>query len=83
MTPAQLNIIARARGARLESELEARKAEIYNLAALIRPMIWSKDPPSFESVFPSKKSDRGDDAMDDEELLSQVRMLAAALGGSE
>ncbi len=55
MTPAQLNLYARAYTKRRQDEQKLAQANIYSLAALVRPMIWGKHPPSFEKVFPGPK----------------------------
>lgn len=81
MTPAQLNIYARAYAKRRQSEQEVAQANIYSLAALIRPMVWSKHPPSFEKAFPGQKVQARE--MTDEEMYQTVRKLNALFGGEE
>ena len=81
MTPAQLNIYARAYAQRRQEEQKLIQANIYALAALVRPMIWSKHPPRFEKAFPGAKPEPRE--MTDEEMFEKVRALNALFGGEE
>ena len=81
MTPAQLNLYARAYAQRRQEEQRLTQANIYSLAALIRPMIWGKRPPSFEKAFPGAKQKPRE--MSDEEMYSQIKRLNALFGGEE
>lgn len=81
MTPAQLNVYARAYVKRRQEEQQITQANIYSLAALIRPMVWSKNPPDYATVFPDKKSEPKE--MDDDQLYAAVRRLNALFGGKE
>jgi len=80
MTPAQLNLCAKAVAQRRDSEEKAARAKIYLLSSLIRTMIWSKHPPSYEESFPNDIERR---EMTDEEMFAQVQMLNALFGGGE
>lgn len=81
MTPRELSIWAKAYLERQDAERLAEKNRIYNLAALIRTMVWAKRPPSFEQVFPETAAPPK--AMDDEEMFARVRSLNALFGGKE
>lgn len=81
MTPRELAIWAKAFLDGQEGERLAEKHRIYNLAALIRTMVWAKRPPSFEQVFPETAAPPK--AMDDEEMFARVRSLNALFGGKE
>lgn len=81
MTPATLNLYARAYAKRRREEQKLTQVNLYSLAALIRPMVWSKHPPSYERVYPEKKSDP--EEMTDEQMYAVVRGLNALFGGEE
>lgn len=81
MTPAQLNVYARAVTRRRREEQKLTQANIYALAALIRRMIWSKHPPSLERAFPDVKPKPR--KMTDEQMYAQVKRLNARFGGKE
>lgn len=81
MTPGELNACARAYGRRQDAQRREKQGEIYNLAALIREMVWAKKAPSFESVFPEKAETAGE--MTDDAMYAVVRALNAAFGGTE
>ena len=81
MTPVQLNLYARAYSQRRQEEQRLSQANIYSLAALIRPMVWSKHPPSFEKAFPGAKQKSKE--MTDEEMLEKIKELNALFGGEE
>lgn len=81
MTPAQLNLYARAFTQRRQEEQKLTQANIYSLAALIRPMVWGKHPPSFEKAFPGTKQKPKE--MTDEEMYAQIKRLNALFGGEE
>ena len=57
------------------------KANIYNLAALIRAAVWSKHMPKYNSVFPEKKKEKKE--MTDEEMYRSVLALNALFGGNQ
>lgn len=78
MTPREITIWAHAFSDRRRAEKRSAEVRIYNLAALTRGMIWGKQAPSFESVFPDRTSKK---AMSDEAMLAQVKRLNALLGG--
>lgn len=80
MTPRELAIWARSFLDQQEAERLAEKHRIFNLAALIRTMVWAKHQPSFESVFPEAAPPK---QMDDEEMFARVRALNAMFGGKE
>lgn len=81
MTPVELNACARAYGRRQEAQRREKQSDIYNLAALIREMVWAKTAPSFERVFPDTAKTA--DKMTDEAMYAAVRALNAAFGGTE
>lgn len=83
MTPAELNLYARAYGERQAQAQRLREANIYSLAALIRSMVWKKHPPSFERVFPDAKAKNKQDEMTDEAMYAMVKGLNALFGGEE
>lgn len=79
MTPAELNLYANTCAERRKAEQRLTQANIYSLAALIRPMIWAKHPPSFDRVFPEERRGR----MTDEQMYAMVKGLNALFGGEE
>ena len=82
MTPVELNIYARAYVSRRKEEQKITQSNLYSLAALIRLMIWSKHPPSFERAFldsPPKQQDQ----MTDDQMYAMVKGLNALFGGEE
>ncbi len=79
MTPRELWIWSRAYRDRIRNEARARRSEIYTLASLVRPMIWSKHPPSFERAFPEDV--RRNKKMTEKQMLQQAMALNAAFGG--
>lgn len=81
MTPVELNACARAYGRRQEAQRREKQSDIYNLAALIREMVWAKTAPSFERVF--SDTAKTADKMTDEAMYAAVRALNAAFGGKE
>ena len=81
MTPVELNIYAGADVKRRREEQKLSQANLYSLAALIRPMIWSKHPPSYEKVFPDEKTKEKE--MTDDQMYATVRALNALFGGEE
>lgn len=81
MTPAALNLYAQAYAKRRRDEQKLTQVNLYSLAALIRPMVWSKHPPSYERAYPEKKSDP--EEMTDEQMYAVVRGLNALFGGEE
>ena len=84
MTPVQLNTYARACAKRRSEEQRLTQANIYSLAALIRPMVWSKSPPSFSAAFPNAQSEKKrQDPMSDDEMYAIARALNALFGGEE
>ncbi len=81
MTPVELNACARAYGRRQEAQRREKQSDIYNLAALIREMVWAKSAPSFERVFPENAGTAKE--MSDDAMYAVVRALNAAFGGTE
>ncbi len=81
MTPAQLNVYARAYVERRREEQKLSQANIYSLAALIRTMVWAKHPPSLDEAFPGAQAKPKE--MTDDEMYAQVKRLNALLGGEE
>lgn len=79
MTPAELNTYARATAQRLRDEQKIAQGNIYSLAALIRTMVWSKNPPSFEQSFPKAAQQK----MTDDQMFAMVKGLNARFGGKE
>ena len=81
MTPVELNACARAYGRRQEAQRREKQSDIYNLAALIREMVWAKSAPPFERVFPENAGTAKE--MSDDAMYATVRALNAAFGGTE
>ena len=81
MTPAELNLYARAYVDRRKEEQKIAQANLYSLTALIRPMIWAKHPPSYEKVFPDNRPKP--EEMTDDEMYAMVKGLNALFGGEE
>lgn len=81
MTPAELQLYARAWAERRRAEQETAQVNLYSLAALIRPMIWAKHPPSYERVFPTQTPEP--QTQTDDEMYAMVRGLNALFGGEE
>ena len=81
MTPVELNIYARAQAERQRDEQKLAQANLYSLAALIRPMVWAKHPPKYEQVYPEKRPKQ--DNMTDDQMYATVRALNALFGGEE
>lgn len=81
MTPGELNLYARAYAARRKAEQKVSQANIYSLAALIRSMVWSKHPPSYERVFPDQAPKPKQ--MSDDQMYAMVKGLNALFGGEE
>lgn len=82
MTPVELNIYARAYVSRRKEEQQITQANLYSHAALIRAMIWSKHPPSFERVYPDSQP-KQQDQMTDDQMYAMVKGLNALFGGEE
>lgn len=82
MTPAQLNLCAKAYTQRKQEKQRINQVNIYNLASLIRTMVWSKYPPDFDKAFPDK-SKKEPVEMDDDQLYAAVKRLNALFGGEE
>lgn len=84
MTPAELNIYARAYGEQQTQTQRLRSANIYSLAVLIRSMVWSKHPPSFDRAFPDTKAKtKKQEEMTDDAMYAMVKGLNALFGGEE
>lgn len=83
MTPVELNIYARAYGKRCKQEQRLQTANIYSLATLIRSMVWSKHPPSYDRAFPDKPDPKQRKEMTDDQMYAMVRGLNALYGGKE
>lgn len=82
MTPAELNLYARAYGEQQTQAQRLREVHIYSLANLIRSMVWSKHPPSFKRAFPDAKPKQQEE-MTDEAMYAMVKGLNALFGGEE
>lgn len=84
MTPVQLNLYARANAERERERQRQTEGNIYALAALIRAMIWSHDPPAFDTVFPQGEGqEKPREEMSDEAIYAVVKGLNALFGGQE
>lgn len=83
MTPVELNIYARAYADQRKQEQRLQVANIYSLAALIRSMVWSKHPPSFDRAFPDAKANKKQENMTDDQMYAMVKGLNALFGGKE
>lgn len=82
MTPVELNIYARAYAEQRRQEQRLSVTNIYSLASLIRSMVWSKHPPSFERAFPGAK-EASKKEMTDDQMFAMVKGLNALYGGEE
>lgn len=81
MTPAQLNVYARARSEALAARQRLTAANLYNLATMIRGAVWGEHGlPPFEKMFPEAASAR---SMSDEAMFRQVQALNKLFGGEE
>ena len=81
MTPAQLNVYARARSEALAARQRLAAANLYNLATMIRGAVWGKRGlPPFEKMFPEAAPAR---SMSDEAMFRQVQALNKLFGGEE
>lgn len=81
MTPAQLNVYARARSEALAARQRLTEANLYNLATMIRGAVWGKHGlPPFEKMFPEAAPAR---SMSDEAMFRQVQALNKLFGGEE
>lgn len=83
MTPAELNLYARAYGEQQAQAQRQQEANIYSLANLIRSMVWSKHPPSLEQAFPDVKAQKKQEEMTDDAMYAMVKGLNALFGGEE
>ena len=83
MTPVELNIYARSYVNRRKEEQKISQANIYSLAVLMRSMIWSKHPPSYERAFPDNRSAQQQNDMTDDQMYAMVKGLNALFGGEE
>lgn len=84
MTPVELNIYARAYAEQQRQAQRLRVANIYSLAALIRSMVWSKHPPSFDRAFPDAGPNiKKQEEMTDDAMYAMVKGLNALFGGEE
>lgn len=81
MTPAELNLYARAQGERIRAEQKAVRGNLYSLSVLIRAMVWARHPPSYDTAFPDDVEKPKD--MTDDEMYAMARALNAAFGGKE
>jgi len=80
MTPRELWLWSKAYKERLQFETRMKQRETYNLAGLIRTMVWAKHAPSFESVYPAEAKKK---EMTDEQMYAQVCALNRLFGGTE
>lgn len=62
-----------------EDDARQDRGKIYDLAAAVRAMIWKKNVPSYDELFPGDRKKE----MTDEEMFAQVRALNAMFGGTE
>lgn len=84
MTPVELNIYARAYAEQQRQAQRLRVTNIYSLAALIRSMVWSKHPPSFDLAFPDTRANvKKQEEMTDDQMYAMVKGLNALFGGEE
>lgn len=81
MTPGELRIYANAYTEQLRFDKYLTQVRTYNLAALIRTMVWAKHPPRYEAVFPETTEER--EPMTDDQMYAQVKALNALWGGEE
>lgn len=82
MTPVELNIYARAYVSRRREEQKIAQANLYSHAVLIRSMIWSKHPPSYERVYPDDRP-KQPEQMTDDQMYAMVKGLNALFGGED
>lgn len=82
MTPAELNLYARAYAEQQKERQKIAQVNLYNLASLIRSMVWAKHPPSYDSAFGDGDKPQNDD-MTDEQMYAMARALNALFGGEE
>ena len=68
MTPAELHTYAKAYAAQREQEHRMQLSYIYAHAALIRSMVWSKNPPRLDQVFPVDSASSSKKQMTDEQI---------------
>ena len=80
MTPRELAFWLQARREHMEDEARGQRRNSYNLASLIRSMVWARHAPSFEAAFPH---DSVKIEMSDEQMYAQVRALNRLFGGTE
>ena len=80
MTPRELAFWLQARREHMEDEARGQRRNIYNLASLIRSMVWARHAPSFEAAFPHDSAKK---EMSDEQMYAQVRALNRLSGGTE
>lgn len=78
MTPAQLQIYAKAQAEKLKTERENKNRDIYNLSVLIRQQIWSKELVEYEDVFAEEEKE-----VDDDEFFNYICALNRQFGGEE
>ena len=83
MTPVELNLYARAYAEQQTQAQRLRVANIYSLAVLIRSMVWSKHPPSFDRAFPDAGVKKKQEEMTDDAMYAMVKGLNALFGGEE
>jgi len=80
MTPREMTFWLQGRREMMEDETRAQRQNIYNLASLIREMVWARHPRSYDAVFPSDNTRK---EMSDEQMYAQVRALNKLFGGTE
>lgn len=80
MTPTELHVWSKAYREKLRDEAHSEKYNSYNLASLIRAMVWAKHAPSFEAVYPGEGKNKD---MSDEQMYAQVLALNKLFGGTE
>lgn len=82
MTPAELQLYTRVYETRRGEHQHDTNVNLYNLALLIRSMVWEKHPPSYDSAFGDGDKPQNDD-MTDEQMYAMARALNALFGGEE
>lgn len=81
MTPAELQVYVRARGALERQRQELLEGNMYAMGLVVRAMLLNKHAPSLERVFPHLSTGGGE--MDDEALYRQVEALNRRYGGED
>lgn len=80
MTPAELDVYAKAYTECRRSQQRVERAHIYALASLTRSMIWSKNPPDYAEAFPEDPEPKK--PMSDEAMYAVAKAMTRAFGGT-